>query len=164
MTKKRTPPSNTATKQAKPRKMPKGKQFVKNDPVTGEKDERINRKGRPKSFDQLRALGQQLAEETYFKKAPDGQPMTAVEAILREMMQDEKQRLDYLYITYGKPSERREVTGKDGSPLGSAALDMQTLGKYLSDGDLIILQQAAEIIERAQRTYNAAILAAETGD
>jgi hypothetical protein len=169
MTKKRTPPSNTATKQAKPRKMPKGKQFVKNDPITGEKDERINRKGRPKSFDQLRALGQQLAEEISVNAgkpllAPDGQPMTQVEAIMRQMMQDEKQRLDFLYITYGKPSERREVTGKDGSPLGSAALDMQTIGKYLSDGDLIILQQAAEIIERAQRTYNAAILAAETGD
>jgi len=61
-------PSNTAEKQRKPaspRKMPKGKPFKGNDPVTGEKDERINRKGRPKSFDQLRALGQQLAEETF---------------------------------------------------------------------------------------------------
>jgi len=165
-------PSNTAEKQRKPaspRKMPKGKPFKGNDPVTGEKDERINRKGRPKSFDQLRALGQQLAEETFTiagrpVPAPDGQPMTQVEAIMRQMMNDEKQRLDYLYITYGKPSERREVTGKDGAPLGSAALEWNTLGKYLSDGDLIVLEQAAEIVERARRAHEAALLAAETGD
>lgn len=153
--------SNTATKQ--PKKMPKGKPFKKNNPETGEIDERINRSGRPINFDQLRALGQRLGHELAHKSdgkpilSPEGQAMTTTELIMRQMMTDPKQRLDWLFITYGKPAERREVTGKDGAPLGSPALDMSTLGKYLSDGDLTILQQAAEIIERAQRVHETAL-------
>jgi phage terminase small subunit len=53
--------------------------------------------------------------------------------------------------------ERHEHTGKDGSPLGSPSIDIQALRKYLSDGDLNILQQAAEVIERAQRAHEAAV-------
>lgn len=131
---------------------------------------RINRNGRPKSFDQLRALGQHLGDEIVMGRdgkpilAPDGQPMTATEMIMRQMMQDEKQRLDYLHIAYGRPPLKQEVTGKDGAPLGSAALDLSVLGKHLSDGELQILQQAAEIIERAQHAQGSADTAEDTGD
>ena len=59
--------------------------------------------------------------------------------------------------------KKHEVTGKDGAPLGSPVLDMAILGKYLSDGDLTILQRAAEIIERAQHDHDSA-LAEDTGD
>ena len=65
---------------------------------------------------------------------------------------------------FGAQAPRKhEVTGKDGSPLGSPSFDIKALGKYLSDGDLNILQQAAEILERAQREHDQAA-AAPTGD
>jgi len=53
--------------------------------------------------------------------------------------------------------KKHELTGKDGSPLGSPSIDIKALGKYLSDGDLNILRQAAEVIERAQRDLDAAV-------
>jgi Xaa-Pro aminopeptidase len=46
--------------------------------------------------------------------------------------------------------KRHEVTGKNGAPLVPPGIDIKALRKYLSDDDLDILQQAAEIIERAQ--------------
>ena len=152
--------SNTAVKLRK-KKVPQGKPFAKgNDP-------RRNLRGRPKSFDQLRALGQELSHEWALGDdgkpllAPDKKPMTITEAIMRQMMRDPKQYIDWLYITYGKPSERHEVTGKDGAPLGVPPLDMKALKEYLSDGDLEILQQAAEVMERAQRDHD---LAVQKGD
>lgn len=58
---------------------------------------------------------------------------------------------------YGALAPRRhEVTGKDGAPLGPSAIDLKTIGKYLTNDDLDILQQAAEVIERAQRDYDTA--------
>ena len=60
--------------------------------------------------------------------------------------------------------KRHELTGKDGAPLGAPALDIATLGKYLSDGDLTILQQAAAIIERAQHAHNLAAIVEDNGD
>jgi hypothetical protein len=58
---------------------------------------------------------------------------------------------------FGAQAPRKhEVTGKDGSPLGSPSIDMKRLGKFLSDGDLDILQKAAEVIARAQRDADAA--------
>lgn len=53
--------------------------------------------------------------------------------------------------------KKHEVTGKNGTPL-MPSVDMKALGKYLTDGDLEILHQAAEIIERAQRDLAAAIV------
>lgn len=59
---------------------------------------------------------------------------------------------------FGAQAPRKhELTGKDGSPLVPPSIDLKALGKYLSDGDLKILQQAAEIIERAQRDLAAAV-------
>lgn len=60
--------------------------------------------------------------------------------------------------------KKHEVTGKDGAPLGSTVLDIATLGKYLSDGDLNILQQAAAIIERAQHAHGLAAVVEHSGD
>ena len=65
-------------------------QFVKGDP-------RINRKGRPKSFDKLRELAQQLSHETVQTK--DG-TQTAVELILRKLAAENPER--FLEIAYGK--------------------------------------------------------------
>jgi hypothetical protein len=56
--------------------------------------------------------------------------------------------------------KRHEVTGKDGSPL-VPSVDLQALAKYISDDDLIKLQEAAEIVERAQRDLAAALAQAD---
>ena len=71
-------------------------------------DPRINRKGRPKSFDALRELAQQIAHETAQK---DGQPLvieghkvTVAEAILRKWVQSGNPQLQraFIEIAFGK--------------------------------------------------------------
>ena len=57
--------------------------------------------------------------------------------------------------------KKHELTGKDGAPLGAAAIDLKALKGYLTDGDLDLLQKAAEVIERAQRDLATAL---EAGD
>ena len=102
--------SNTAPKQP-----PHGVPFQKGDP-------RINRKGRPKSFDALRALAQEIANEAAKKR--DGEPIiidghivTVAEAILRQWSTSNNPMLQmrFIEITYGKVPDVHELTGKDGS-------------------------------------------------
>jgi hypothetical protein len=80
-----------------------GKPFVKG-------DVRINRKGRPKSFDALRELAQQIAHEVA-RKAGTGEPIiieghkaTMAEMILRSWAQSNKQELQraFIEIAFGK--------------------------------------------------------------
>jgi hypothetical protein len=85
--------SNTDEKQAKPG------QFTKGDP-------RINRKGRPKSFDQLRALAQQIAHE----RIAEGSTVTAAEAILRKLAHDNPER--FIEIAFGKVPDVQQHEGK----------------------------------------------------
>jgi hypothetical protein len=82
-----------------------GKGFVKGDP-------RINRKGRPKSFDQLRELAQQIAHEP--AKGRDGSPLvidgrvvTVTEVILRQWAISKDPRLQqrFIEVTYGRVPE-----------------------------------------------------------
>ena len=109
--------SNTAKNSAEPgRKVPgkaSGKPFTKG-------DARINRKGRPRSFDALRALAQQIAVETAMTQSGpiviDGHVATNVELVLREMMKG-RQRLQFLEIAYGKVPNVYELTGANGGPL-----------------------------------------------
>jgi hypothetical protein len=77
-------------------------------------DPRINRKGRPKSFDKLRALALSLASETV--KNPDGTPstreghiMTNIEAMLVEMIRSNPER--FIEIAFGKIPQPVEHTG-----------------------------------------------------
>lgn len=81
-------------------------QFTKGDP-------RINRKGRPKSFDALRDLAKQIASEPI--TSADGKvKMTRVELILREMSisKDPRQRIGFLEIAYGKVPTPVELSGE----------------------------------------------------
>jgi len=65
--------------------------FVKGDP-------RINRNGRPKSFDQLRELAQAIGHEKITDK--DGEVMTRVEAILRSWTTSKQSVLQLAFIAY----------------------------------------------------------------
>lgn len=90
--------------------------FTKGDP-------RINRKGRPKSFDALRALAQQIAHEAATVNGEplviEGRIVTVTEAILRKWAQSKDPRLQmaFVEIAYGKVPQRTETTGADGGPV-----------------------------------------------
>lgn len=102
-----TPASNTGDNRP-----PADGKFKKNDP-------RINRKGRPKSFDALRRLAQQIACEVI--TLPDGSNVSRVEQMLREMTgsEDARQMIPFLEIAYGKVPAPVEVTGKGGGPIAT---------------------------------------------
>ena len=81
--------------------------FVKGDP-------RINRKGRPKSFDKLRALAQQMACEI----VADGD-RTHVQRIMadwRDSSDKDKQRA-FIEYAYGKVPSPVEVGGPNGGAI-----------------------------------------------
>jgi len=68
-------------------------------------DKRINRKGRPKSFDQLRALAQKISHEPI----ADSSQMTVAEAILRTMAKENPAR--FVEIAFGKvPDQIENIT------------------------------------------------------
>jgi hypothetical protein len=81
-----------------------GKGFVKG-------DKRINRNGRPKSFDKLRHLAQQISHEPI----ADGSTMTAIEAILRQMAHDNPAR--FVEIAFGKVPDEVKHTGDPDHPV-----------------------------------------------
>jgi hypothetical protein len=92
-----------------------GKGFKKGDP-------RINRKGRPKSFDALRTLAQQIAHEEAIAKSGDpivinGHIVTVSEMILRSWARDAKLQAHFIEVAYGKVPDKVELTGKDGGPV-----------------------------------------------
>ena len=67
------------------------KPFVKGDP-------RINRKGGPKSFDELRKLGQAIAGETVTTSR--GTRITLAEAILRSWAESKEPQLQRAFVEY----------------------------------------------------------------
>src|SRR3990167_8532843 len=84
------------------------KPFVKGDP-------RINRKGRPKSFDALRELAKQIAREPLGESG-----LTTVEAILRKWASGKEGHIAqarFVEIAYGKVPDNVDITS-GGEPLG----------------------------------------------
>lgn len=73
-----------------------------------------NPKGRPRTFKELRELAQQIANEDV--KAGD-EIITRVEAILRQLANDPKQREKFLEIGFGKVPNPVELTGANGGPV-----------------------------------------------
>lgn len=93
-----------------------GKPFSKGDP-------RINRKGRPKSFDALRALALQIAHEAKLK---DGEPITieghvvtVVEDILRSWATSRNPLLQksFIEVAFGKVPDEVKLGNSDNKPL-----------------------------------------------
>jgi len=86
------------------------KPFVKGDP-------RINRKGRPRSFDALRALAQEIAHETATKDGMpliiEGHKVTVAEAILRTWALSKNAQLvkGFIEIAYGKVPDAVDLAG-----------------------------------------------------
>ena len=81
-----------------------------------ERKHQINRKGRPKSFDALRALGQQIAHEAAKDgSAPiviEGHIITVAEAILRQWATSKNPQLQraFIEICFGKVPDALDVT------------------------------------------------------
>ena len=80
-------------------------------------DPRINRKGRPKTFDALRTLAQQIAHEA---AQTGGQPLvinghtvTVAEAILRQWATSKNPQLQraFIEVAFGKVPDKIEVSG-----------------------------------------------------
>ena len=95
--------------------------FVKGDP-------RINRLGRPKSFDALRELAQQIAHEKAKTKGEtiviDGHAVTVAEMIVRQWAQSGNAKLQqaFIEIAFGKVPQAVELTGKNGG-----AIEVETI-------------------------------------
>ena len=93
-----------------------GKPFTKGDP-------RINRKGRPKSFDALRALAQQIAHEPITEV--NGHMATTAEMILRKWASSPNPLLQrgFIEIAFGKVPDKIELSGIDGGRIKIEAYD-----------------------------------------
>lgn len=105
--------SNTADKQPKGKKvMPEGEPFKKG------YDPRRNMKGRPKAFDQWRALAQDIGAQIATKKDGDpllwnGQEITVAELILLSWAGDKKTMKEFAEVAYGKVPTQLNLEIKD---------------------------------------------------
>jgi hypothetical protein len=82
--------------------------FVKGDP-------RINRKGRPKTFDKFRALAISIATEQATDKNGNpilwnGKPVTNAELMLRMWLTDKKLQKDFAEVAFGKVPQNIDLT------------------------------------------------------
>jgi len=116
--------TNTAPKQQPPgkKKVP-GVPFFPGDP-------RINRKGRPRTFDTLRALAQQIATEM----SSSGSSMSNVEAIMRDWAYSSDVRKQQIFVEY--------AYGKVPTSNIDAQIDLSTLTdqqlQRLANGESLI--------------------------
>lgn len=83
----------------------------------GTKDPRINRKGRPKSFDSWRKLLQSIMDEPATDASGNpivigGHIATNAEMFARDWMKDRKKRKDFAEHAYGKPKEEYDLGGE----------------------------------------------------
>lgn len=91
--------------------------FTKNDP-------RINRKGRPKNFDQLRAIALEIAAEQAKGRGGepiiiDGREVTIAEAIMRQWAASPNPALQmkFVELTFGKVPNIHEIESKNGTTI-----------------------------------------------
>lgn len=109
------------------------------------KDPRINRKGRPKTFDALRTLAQQIAHEVATTKSGDelvisGRKVTVAEAILRKWASSGNSKLQqqFIEVAFGKVPNAIEISGKDGQeliPVNTVIASLLEIRKREAGGD-----------------------------
>ena len=77
-------------------------------------DKRINRSGRPRSFDELRKLAKKILHETV--RTRDGETLSGAEAVLRSWATSKEPALQRALIEYGfgKVPDKIEATGLEG--------------------------------------------------
>lgn len=104
-------------------------------------DPRINRKGRPKSFDKLRDLAQSIVQEPATGKGElvkirvpairDGKPVldengalvmedhyaTNAEMVLRQWLTDPKRQIQLMEIAFGKVPQAVDLTTRTATPV-----------------------------------------------
>ncbi len=96
-------------------------------------DARINRKGRPRSYDQLRKLAQAIAHETTTDN--QGNEITTAVAILRSWATSKQPSLQIAFIEYafGRVPEKIETAGRDGVPLKPMVIQVVTTAPVSAD-------------------------------
>ena len=72
-------------------------------------DPKRNLKGRPRSFDQARALAQEILHRELELK--DGKSITVAEAILTSWAKTKQQQKDLIELAFGKVPDKIEATG-----------------------------------------------------
>ena len=79
-------------------------------------DARINRKGRPNSFDAIRAIFQAVSHEQV--KGKNGNTLLVIESIARQWASSPEPVLQKAFVeyAYGKVPNKLETTGADGAP------------------------------------------------
>ena len=94
-----------------------GKGFKKGDP-------RINRNGRPKTFDALRTLAQAIAHEAAKSKegkpiTVDGKPISVAESILRDWAISSNADLQkkFIAVAFGEVPQETKLTGDKDKPV-----------------------------------------------
>jgi len=91
-------------------------------------DPRINRKGRPKSFDALRSLAQEIAHEAAISGGQpviiNGHKCTAAEIILRQWAMSKNPILQraFIEIAFGKVPDKLDVTSAGEKIKGYAVI------------------------------------------
>lgn len=101
-------------------------------------DKRINRKGRPKSFDALRKLAQGISHENVTNAK--GETVTVVEAVLRQWAasKDPRLQMQFVEVAYGKAPQDEIRHNIDYSKLSDAQLERIAKGedvlKVILDG------------------------------
>ena len=96
-----------------------------NPPTNGfdKRKEHINRKGRPKTFDALRELAQQIAHEEALSGGQpvviNGHVVTVAEAIMRKWAASQNYQLQraFIEVAFGKVPDVTQIMGKDGGPI-----------------------------------------------
>lgn len=78
-------------------------------------DKRINRKGRPKTFDQLRKMVVKISHEIINPKDPIEKQLTVAEGIARNLAKEDPKH--FLEIAFGKVPQPVELQGSKDKPL-----------------------------------------------
>ncbi len=79
-------------------------------------DPRRNLNGRPRTFDQARALAQEIAHEELTLK--DGRKVPVVEAVLRSLAKgDTRAKEIFLQYAFGKVPDELKATGLENKPV-----------------------------------------------